>query len=295
MGTHLKIILIILLLLPSFPGCKNSSTQKENVPIALEDETSEPKIKVRQIFYNMSLPTEMSRIFERAGANYNPAFLNSADNISRYSNPNQMALNLGLYGVDLSYTRIFGQTASTAKYFSTIQLLIEKLGIPKSYYQDIINALDKYHDDKDSLTKLTGDIYERSEKFLKDNEKDSYAALIVMGGWIEALYIACKITESDSENMEIMDRIAEQKYSLNSLISLLNNYQDDLNITEYILMLKQLKKSFDKFEIFYSQDSFTFDTVNGLISASEYEIDISPAIISEIGSLITKIRMRIVN
>jgi hypothetical protein len=116
-----------------------------------------------------------------------------------------------------------------------------------------------------------------------------------MGGWIEALYIASKIAESDPENMEIKDRIAEQKYSLNSLISLLSNYQEDLHIAEDLLMLKQLKKSFDKFEIYYNQGGFKVDTVNKLISTTEYVVDVSPEIISEIGAIISEIRMGIVN
>lgn len=290
-----KIFFSYILFLLIFSGCKEREPKNNPVPLALEDETAASTTKVRQIFYNIYMPSEMSRLFERVGANYYPNILNSADNISRYTTPHQIALILGIYGVDMSYTRIFDQAASTAKYFSTIHILSGKLGIPDYYYQNIFDALEKYHNDKDSLTKLAGNIYEMADKFLKENEKDSHAALIVMGGWIEALYIASKISESDPENMEIMDRIAEQKYSLNNLISLLSNYQDDLSITENLLMLKQLKKSFDKFEIYYNQESFNVDTVNKLISTTEYVIDVSPEIISEIGAIISDIRMEIVN
>jgi hypothetical protein len=295
MVSSIKIIISFFFLLIVFSACKDKKPKQEAVPIALENETSTSSAKVRQIFYNMYQPTEMSKLFERVGANYNPAILNSADNISRYTTQHQIALNLGLYGVDISYTRIFDQSASTAKYFSTIQLLTAKLGIPDFYFQNILVALDKYRSDKDSLTKLAGDVYEVADKFLKENNKDAFAALVVMGGWIEALYIASKIAESDPENMEIKDRIGEQKYYLNSLISLLSNYQEDLSITENLLMLKKLKKSFDKFEIYYNQKSFKVDTVNKLISTSDYVVNVSPEIISEIGAIVSEIRMGIIN
>jgi hypothetical protein len=165
MVNSIKIIFLFFLFLIIFSGCKDKGPKKEPMPLALEDESSASTTKVRQIFYNMYLPTEMSRLFERVGANFNPAILNSADNISRYTTPHQIALNMGLYGVDMSYTRIFDQAASTAKYFSTIHLLSEKLGIPDSYFQNILKALDKYRSDKDSLTKLAGDVYEVTDKF----------------------------------------------------------------------------------------------------------------------------------
>ncbi len=290
-----KLFCIFFLFLLILSGCKDRGSKNETRPLALEGENDASAIKFRQIFYNIYMPTEMSRLFERVGANFNPDILNSADNISRYTTPHLIALNMGIYGVDMSYTRIFDQVGSTAKYFATVHVLSEKLGIPDTYYQNILDALEKYRNEKDSLTKFAGDVYEMVDKFLKENEKDSYAALVVMGGWIEALYIATKISESNPENMEIMDRIAEQKYSLNSLIFLLNNYQDDLQITEYLLMLKQLKKTFDKCEIYYNHENFKVDTVNKLISTNEYVVEVSPEIISEIAALISEIRMGIVN
>ena len=290
-----KYFFILVLLLSIINGCKERESKNESVQIAIEDESATVETKIRQIFYNMYIPTEMSRLFEKVGANYNPSILNSADNVSRYSTPNKIALNLGLYGVDMSYTRIFDQKSNTAKYFTSIQLLSEKLGIPGNYFLDILDSFEKYRGDKDSLTKLAGDIYERSDIFLKENDKESYAALVILGGWIEAIYIASKIAETDPDNSEIIQRIAEQKYSLNSIISLLHNYQDDEGITENILMLKQLKKTFDKIEIYYNQKSFSVDTVNKLISASDYVVEITPENIAEINAVISEIRMTIVD
>ncbi len=251
--------------------------------------------KVRLIFYNMYLPTEMSRLFEKAGANYNPKILNSVENISRYEEKVKIALNIGVYGVDLSYCRIFGQNAATAKYFSNIQLLYEKLGIPDAYYEDLIKALEKYYNDKDSLAKLASEVFDKADRYLRENDDDAYAAMIVAGGWVEALYLACKIAESNPDNVEITERIAGQKYSLNSLISLLSNYQEDVVITEYILMLKGLKRSFDKIDIYYNQNNFELDTINKLISTTDYKIIISPEALKEINSMVCEIRSEIVN
>jgi hypothetical protein len=288
-------IAIVLCALFVFAGCKFRKEDKVSAPEISTEEPESSTGKVQLIFYNMCLPTEMSTLFEKVGANYNPKILNSADNFSRYDENSKIALNIGLYGVDLSYCRIFNQSAATAKYFSTIQLLYEKLGIPDYYYDDILKGIEKHYSDKDSLAKFASDVYDRADRYLRENDKDAYAALIITGGWIEALYLASEIATSNTENIEIVERIAGQKYTLNSLISLLSNYQEDIVVTKNILMLKGLKKSFDKFDITYHQDSFKLDTINKLISASEYEINLSPEILKEINTSVSEIRSEIVN
>ncbi len=290
-----RIVILLLLFLFILPGCKVRNNVESIDTEILDDEPASNTGKVRLIFYNMYLPTEMSRLFEKLGANYTPGMLNSADNFSRYDEDSKIALNIGLYGVDLSYCRIFNQKATTAKYFSTIQILYEKLGIPSNYFYDLIQGLEKYYSNKDSLAKFASDVYEYADQYLRENEKDAYAALIITGGWIEALYLACKIAENNPGDVEISERIAGQKYSINSLISLLSNYQEDITITKYILLLKGLKKSFDKIDIYYDKENFQLDTINKFISVSDYEINLSPDVLKEINASVSEIRSEIIN
>jgi hypothetical protein len=243
----------------------------------------------------MYLPDEMSRLFERVGANYNPSILNSSENFAKYITSVDIALNLGIYGVDMSYSRMFEQTGATAKYLSSIQLLSEKLGIPHSYFEEIFQGMEEFFNDNDSLLIIAGRIFDTTDRYLKDNRFDAQAALVVAGGWIEALHIATRIYSDNPENIEIADRIAEQKYSLNSLISLLGNYQTDLKIAEYVLMLKRLRLTYEQFDIYYSAEDLNLDTVNKTISATEYISDVSPAMLYEISVIISEIRSDIVN
>ncbi len=289
------IIVIFLFGLFLLSSC---GTRNKPEPLTSEVFDAEPTSnagKVRLIFYNMYLPTESSRIFEKLGANYTPDILNPADNFSNYTDNAKIALNLGVYGVDLSYCRIFNQNAAIAKYFTTVQLLYEKLGIPASYFEDLLQGLEKYYNNKDSLARFASDVYEHADNYLRENENDAFAAMIITGGWVESLYLAGKIAEAYPENVEITERIAGQKYSLNSLISVLSNYQDNIVIAEYILMLKGLKKSFDKIDIYYNNGSFQLDTINKLISVSDYEVKFSPDVLKEITKSVSEIRSEIVD
>ncbi len=289
------ILFLFFILAVSAFSCRNHEKTVENQDLAVKSVLDNDRGNVRLIFYNMYLPPQASRIFERAGANYNPSILNQPENFPRYQNAHKLALNLGIYGVDLSYTRMFDQATLTAKYFSTIRMMANNLGIPQDYYDNILTRIDRNSRDKDSLVRLAEEIYELTDDYLKDNNLDANASLIVTGGWIEALYISTRILDADPDNVEMSDRIAEQKYSLNSLISLLSNYQEDIAVAGDLLMLKLLKKSFDRYDIFYDADDFALDTVNGLISASAYNSGMTQDIMDEISEIVGQIRIQLIN
>lgn len=285
----LSSLTLSLVLLVWFGSCKNPEKTENKEGFSVEEETI-PAQELRKIFYNMYLPDEMSRLFERVGANYDSDITNSPDNFSRYSDNNRIAVSIGIYGVDLSYSRLFEQNLAVANYLSTIKLLTDKLGIPGARVDNLYQRIENNISNQDSVAQITTMLYTKTDNYLKEQGLDSHAALVVMGGWIEALYIACKILEANSNNMEIMDRIAEQKYSLNSLLTMLNNYQDDIFVAENILMLKKLKRVFDKFDIYHSQENFSLDTVNKTITTTGYESSLTPEIATEISHVISDIR-----
>jgi hypothetical protein len=289
----LLVVLIFTLLLSS---CKSDKRVKENVDFTsemlgiLDSIPAEPK----EIFYQMSLPVEMARMFEQVGANYFPEILNSTDQLIRYDTTLKLAMNLGVFGVDLSYVKIFDRQAEAVNYFAAIQSLSDDLGIPRNLYSDVLINLEKYVSNKDSLARISAKIYSLTDQFLKEKGEKSSAAMIMMGGWIEGMYIATQIYDRDQGNIKLLEKIAEQKYSLNSLISLMNNYRGDKEMTEYLLMLKNLRRSFNKFEIYYKMDDVNVDTVHKVISANKYYIDVKPEQILEISSKIASLRGKIV-
>jgi len=277
-------------------SCKSNRVENKN-----DDFTSEMlgildsiPAESKEIFYQMSLPVEMARMFEQVGANYFPEILNSTDQLSRYDTTLKIALNLGVFGVDLSYVKIFNRQPETVNYFAAIQSLSDDLGIPRDLYSEVLLNLEKYVSNKDSLARISAKIYHLTDQYLREKGEKSTAAMIMMGGWIEGMYIATQIYERDQGNIKLLEKIAEQKYSLNSLIALMNNYHGDKEMTEYLLMLKNLRRSFDKFEIFYKMDDVSVDTIHKVISANKYYINVKSETILEISSKIASLRGKIV-
>jgi hypothetical protein len=213
------------------------------------------------IFYNMYLSVEMSTLFESIGAVFNPDLLNSTSKIPEYITSSKKALNIGVYAVDLSYARIFEQIEFTSRYFSAMQKLSEELGIPGDYFVNTADRFDRNINDKDSLILIANEVYVTTDDYLKENERYSAAAQIILGGWTEALYIAMHIAK-ESKDIEVFERVSEQKYSMDNLIDMLNNYTDDEVIVHYLAKLEELREPFNLLDKEVNTD-FDADTREG--------------------------------
>ncbi|MBN2273018.1 MAG: hypothetical protein JXR41_06525 [Bacteroidales bacterium] len=200
------------------------------------------------IFYNMYLSVEMSTLFDAAGAVFNETLLNRTDKITDYTTSSKKALNLGVYAVDLSYSKVFEQIETAGRFFNAMQKLAEELGIPADYFENTAKRFDRNINNKDSLIKIANEVYMSTDSYLKDNERYSAAAQIILGGWTEAIYIAIDIAKS-TRDFDIIERLADQKYSLANLMDMLYNYDSDPVIAEYLVRLKALRNLFDTFEV----------------------------------------------
>ena len=145
------------------------------------------------IFYNMYLSVEMSSLFQTSGAVFKPELLNSPDKISDYVTSSKKALNLGVYAVDLSYAKVIEQFETAAKYFNAMQRMAEEMGIPSDYFENTAKRFDRNINNKDSLIKIANEVYMASDKYLRENERYAASAQIILGGWVEAIHIACRL------------------------------------------------------------------------------------------------------
>jgi len=200
------------------------------------------------IFYNMYLSVEMSSLFNAAGAIFNQDLPNSTDKITDYTTSSKKAMNLGVYAVDLTYAKVFEQLEAAGKYFNGMEKLAEELGIPANFFENSAKRFDRNIDNKDSLIKIANEVYVAADSYLKDNERYNAAAQIILGGWTEAIYIAIDMAKS-TRDFDIIERLADQKYSLSNLMEMLQNYESDPVIAENLLKLKELQTVFNTFEV----------------------------------------------
>lgn len=211
------------------------------------------------IFYNLFSPVEFTYLVKEKSAYYNSLLINPINNITRYNSSAKYALNLGIYGADLSYLWMFKQSQQALSYRAAIQHLSDQLEIPADFVNLTYETAEPHAQDFDSLVFLAKQSYQIADNYLKQSGRPKAASLILLGGWIETMYIATNMY--DKPDNALLNRIALQSYSLNSVYSLLQKYQADIEIREYSLMLKKLKKVYESNQIALTPEVLMVDTL----------------------------------
>ncbi len=276
-------------------SCNNKEAEESESSSTVDTNGMSAKTSMaKNVFYSIPSPIEISSLLKKAGATYDKKYLNSANNVSRYTSTPSMALNLGVYGADLSFTSIFDQSQESMSYLNGCSKLSQGLGIASAFNETILKRIEKNLSNKDSLLDIVADAYWTSDATLKENQQENVASLIIAGGWIEGLYIATQIASS-TNNKAIMQRIGEQKLSLNNLIGLLDAYKNDDAVKTTSEQLVDLKTVFDPIEMTNSRAAATTDEATGVTTISnESTVDLSVEQLKAISEKIQVIRNSII-
>jgi hypothetical protein len=236
----------LILMLAACGGDNSQGVETKTNDVVKVDESKKERIK--NMYYLIPSPIETMMLLQKAGAEYDAEILNSPMNVSNYETEFSKAINLGVYGSDLSFSTMFDQSQETMFFLTTAKKLAESLGIMEAFSQSTLDRIEANIDDRDSLMHLISDSYWIVDSYLKENENITVSGLIIFGGWIEGLHIAAKLAENNPDNLELRSRITEQKYSLNNLIQLIDEYENP-DLKDITTDLRVLKDIFDQAEI----------------------------------------------
>jgi hypothetical protein len=249
---------------------------------------------LREIYYGLLTPVEVCNTFERLGIPFNDTIILPTENQDLYMSSYKAAMNLGVYGVDMGYMKLFGVNWQTISYFNTIEKLSERLNIPDEYLANAIKKIDPEMSNADSLTAIMNEVYGSIDSHLRQEGSEGTLGLMLMGGWIEAMYLATQLAYNpEKPDPEVVGKIAEQKYSLMSLLSFMKNYYDDPMVVYYTKKLKYLNRWFDTFEIYYRPGEVSIDTLRQVITTTGTEMDITTGTLNEIRDYVARLRNEI--
>ncbi len=253
----------------TFAACGSSTDDGNDNAVDTADAQSKVKdVKAQNVFYSIPSPIETTTLLKAAGAKYNSKILNPIENASRYETVAAKALNLGIYGSDLSFTSIFDQTQESMLYLRCTNKLASGLGISGAFDETTTSRIEANMQDRDSLLAIISDSYWNADAYLKENGQPGVSALIVAGGWMEGLYIATQIAAT-TKNEGIATRIGEQKLSLENLIALLEGYKSENEAIPAILtQMQDLKKVFDAIPTISGETTAVTDSAKGVSTIS---------------------------
>lgn len=295
-----KIIAISLLVCILISGCKKSNRDKNlekgNEPFDENVISFNPEAYQAEeiVFYNLFSPVDLTYLVTKDMSYYNSSLLNPLNNISKYNESVKSALNLGIYGADLSYLWLFDQSQQAQSYLYAIQSLSEQLGISRDFVDFTLANAENHSQELDTLINIARESYFTADSYLKENGKEDLASLILVGGWIETMYIAVNMYDKPDAN--IISKIATQKFSVNSLYKLLQVSRDKLSVTEYLLLIKKMNNLYEEMKINFPPESLVIDTMkHRIFIANNALINLDSEQLDEIKNLTRQIREHIIN
>ncbi len=245
-------ILALGILLGMSVGC--GSNDDDSAKKDIDKEILDPNRSLNTTFDNkiFSIPSPMQTdlLLEQVKAPFDESLMNPLENIDGYSSEMQKALNLGVYGTDLGYLSIYKQNSLSLQYLANVEKLTSALGLEGAFDKNFISRFEKNNTNKDSMMMIVSDAFKKADGYLKSNDRKTTSALILVGGWIESLYLACEINK-EVNNSKILERIGEQKQTLSSIVDILTTYNKGGKFDDLIADMSDLQGYFEEIEIVY--------------------------------------------
>ncbi len=293
-------LILVLVFTGLIIGCASESNKRDRIEVEVDEVPVDDAVKTgvqtaRQIFYSLPSPLETAMILKRSGALYNPEILNSVDNISRYTTTKGMALNLGIYSTDLSYASLFDQTQASIKYMTASKKLAEGLGILNAIDNEIIQRLEENVNNREAIMDIISETLLNTNSILEENDRVAIGSIILVGGWIEGLFIATSLVDDVGKtDNELIDRIIDQKLSLATVINLLEQHKGNSDVKEVLVDINELNKIYNKIQISVSQIEVVADSESTTTLRSKNVVSVNPAVFNELKEKVAQIRTKYV-
>ena len=224
-----------------FMSCQNTEVNNEESEVVdLEEqdvEESQSDIDL-SVSYQVPTPNELFTLFSDVEVNFDANLLNSTTNTEKYNSNKIKALNFGVYSTDLAFAANFGEVTASLKYFKVIKNIGDELNVNNAFDQLVFDRIEQniQANNSDSLFNLSNETYYNAYSYLKDNERGSTLSLIVVGGWVESLYILTNLVDYEVDK-ELLSRIADQRLTLENLYGFMAEYQSDSDVSEMVASL----------------------------------------------------------
>jgi hypothetical protein len=302
--SNLRLASVIFLLGLSLVNnsCKSGKAKQDKEP-GLESFLTEEDIfddidKAKKIFYSLPSPLETAMLLKSAGISYNEQVLNDLGSVEKYSTNKSKAINLGIYTTDLSFASLFDQPQTSLKYMDATKKLANEMGISDAIDEETMNRLKQNLNNRDIVMDVISETFLNTSAYLKENDQQAVAAMVLVGGWIEGLYIGTQmIGNHPIEGNKLVDRIAEQKLSFSIVERMLQDNrknqkgEDNRDIIEMINELHALKMAYDKIEVKTSSVKVEDgNAASGSLLKSQTKIKVTPEAFRELQATVQSLR-----
>jgi hypothetical protein len=290
-------LLSILFLAGVIAGCKSGGTKSAEDEIVTQVNPDNKAIyndikQAEKIFNALPSPLESAMLIKSAGAKFDETQMNNVSNVNSYVTTKAKALNLGIYTCDLSFASLYEQTQLIIDYMNAAKKMADGLGILEAIDQETIDELEQNINNSEKIMEVVSETFLNSNSYLEENGQPAVAAMVLVGGWFEGLYISTRLVDMDDFNgNKLVSRIIDQKLSIDILLNLLDGSKGNPAVDELMTEVRKLKLVFDKISISTSPVSAEYDqSSNSTMLKSQVRTDMTREVFRELANTVAEIR-----
>lgn len=276
-------IYILLLISIFLVSCEPENADNQNIPNTID--TSDVISAIKNVYYSLPSPIEMAMVVKKYSTEFPHDSLHQTSLASNYTTTKAMALNLGIYSADLAFFSIYEQYQLSTDFFNTIIELANKLEIVEGINDTLITEVEANIDDPQAIKELLAEAFFKSDAYLKENDKEYVASMILSGAWVESLYILSNFLEGQDDTSDIYYLFIDQRLVLENVRKIISSIVDDQVVT----MLDELQIMFDDCVVI-SQTEVLDPYTDSMRTKTVVEYNVNIDNITEIRKKISKIR-----
>lgn len=241
---------VILLLSFLIGACSSGEKKKDETFKGGDKEQKEKKdtSSGKQVFHQVPTPDRIFGILADHDGTPDESLLLDTEASQELVNKNEQALHLGIHSTDLAYASVFDMGQRALEHFKAVQELAEELDLSSAYDEEAIKKFEKQIGDADSLQNISRDTYLDAFHYLEKNDRGETLALLVAGGWNEALYLSVEMIESYDPEDPIVQYVADQYYSYQQVMLFLDRYTEDETVAKLRKKMERLGDAFEQME-----------------------------------------------
>lgn len=290
------LLLIPVLIIAIFFACGGendkelSNVDKDKIESDTIDDTKEKMGVAQNVYYTIPSTSEMAALLQEDGAVCNIKLLNDLNLVDKYATSREQAIALGIYGADLNYCSIFERTNDAMFYMECTNNLAAKLQIENAISEETITRAEENIDNRDSMLQIISDMFYELQEYLAENDKDEISALIIGAGWVEGLYLATQTVNEKNPNKKILNRIAEQKMSLENLILFLTDYSKNDDVKGMLADVKKIEAVYTKITVEKESTEVTTEKDGTMVIGGKTNVSITMDQFLELKKVVKEIR-----
>ncbi len=252
---------------------------------------------VSDMIQNISSPVEMANEIKNSGVAFSKDILNAAGQESLYETSFKRAVNLGVYAADLGYINTFGKSTVVVDYLTSIKRLADGIGVGQFLDFSTLSSLAKNSTNLDSLKQLSVNSFNNIDKYLREQKRSNVSTAIVVGTWIEGIYITGAVI-SQTQDKGLIDRLGEQKNIVDIISIVVNTYgRSDSDFKSLSKEVEKLKAIYNGVEVTTQMGEPITKEVDGMLVIEQNEVttvNISPEQVEAIVKQVDAIRNLII-